>query len=232
MIVQALIGSGSSDPYKAYVVSLLHFTGASGSTTITDELGITWTAVGNTQLSNAAAKFGTTSCHFDGTDDRINGESADYSLFAMSGDYTIEGYVYSSISPSSSTIVARTSGGPGGKCWDLYVDSGNKLHFTAWDNTNIIVDLTGTTSLVASGWYYVALSKVGSDYYLFLNGTLEASGTQSGSPATAGTPVVIGRTTGGAVGDWTGYMDEMRFTDGIGRYTASFTPQNYPYSLA
>src|SRR5690606_24814837 len=58
-------------PGLKYAASLLHFNGANGSSTITDERGRAWVRFGNAQISTAQSKFGGASLLLDGAGDWV-----------------------------------------------------------------------------------------------------------------------------------------------------------------
>lgn len=120
---QSITRSIVIDPYFDSVKSLLHFDGAHGSTSFTDELGNTWAAVGNAALSTTNKLFGTAALGLDGVTDYIT------SIFAAdplngTGDFTIE-------------------------WWERPQDQGNRGRFTV---RNTAISGTGSIVGVAVGW--------------------------------------------------------------------------------
>jgi len=71
-------------------VSLLHFNGANGSTTITDERGKAWTAQGNAQISTAAPIFVGPSLLLDGAGDWVQTTSGLTDFAFGTGDFVVE----------------------------------------------------------------------------------------------------------------------------------------------
>src|SRR3990167_8969973 len=84
------VPGGSS--FDSYTKLLLHGDGSDASTTITDEIGKTVTAVGNAQLDTAQKKFGTASILLDGTGDYATVPDSDDWNFGA-GDFTIDFWV-------------------------------------------------------------------------------------------------------------------------------------------
>jgi hypothetical protein len=90
---------------------------------------------------------------------------------------------------------------------------------------NNIYRITGTTSIAANTWYHVAVSRYAGNTRLFVNGVQDGS-TYSDSTnylAVANRPV-IGVGGGLAAFFFNGYIDDLRITKGIARYTSNFTP--------
>ncbi|RWM19654.1 MAG: LamG domain-containing protein [Mesorhizobium sp.] len=207
---------------------LMHCEGANGSTSFVDSsfTGIVQTVYGNVQISTAAAKFGSSSILFDGTGDALYSESA---VFDLSGPFTMEGF-YNIVARSGTFQVPLFDLRPstGGNGIRLSINTSEQLSF--YQNENI----RATSGVLTAGiWYHVALTKDASNVYrAFLNGT------QFGSNYTDATAYASGACTIGQYPDvrtsptqvsYQGYMDELRFSKGVARYTSSFTPPTAPF---
>jgi hypothetical protein len=93
---------------------------------------------------------------------------------------------------------------------------------------------SGSQVLSTGQWYHLAISRVtGSPYSttrFFVNGNLDQTATNyQQSPAIDGfNEWIIGSPSpnnlGNGYNEVTGYMQDVRFTEGLGRYTANFTP--------
>jgi len=216
---------------------LLHGDGTNGSTTIVDSSSSpkAVTAVGDAQISTAQSKFGGSSLAFDGTGDYLT--SAANSAFDLgSGDYTIELWVR--------LISASNYGGIVGKGQIGVVNS--TAYSLEFDNTSNAISLwignntppsfgsyvvTGTTNIRTSAvWTHLAVSRSGNNTRLFVNGTQEGSTYTTAYTIAAGNPLWIG---GGFYAPTTnninGYIDDLRITKGVARYTANFTPPTAPF---
>jgi hypothetical protein len=101
----------------------------------------------------------------------------------------------------------------------------NRLEFFHGSTSGNII-ITGTTTYNANEWYHAAISRSGSNWYLFLNGNLE--GTATGSKTIVQFTNTIGARLG-TLGDvMRGHIDELRISN-TARYTANFTPQTEPF---
>lgn len=207
------------DPYFANVVALLHGNGADTSTTIIDDSasGKTYTANGNAQIDTAQSKFGGASMLFDGTGDYISTpHHADHEF--GTGDFTVECWVrFNSLAGGPCMISNYQSAADG---WSLFTDGSAKLVFNC---TGDGVDAQGVTTLTTGVWYHVAASRTGSTLKLFLDGVEEDSVTNS-ALITCTVPMTIGRLGSFAGLYLNGWIDDVRITKGVGRYTAGFTP--------
>src|SRR5690606_10805029 len=75
-------------------------------------------------------------------------------------------------------------------------------------------------------WYAVAVSRVGADLMLFVDGVLQATtniGTASINDTSYYTYIGANVNGGTLFGHWHGYLDELRITKGVGRYTTNYT---------
>lgn len=93
-----------------------------------------------------------------------------------------------------------------------------------------------STSNIASDtnvWTHVAVSRNGSTLRLFVNGVQEASSTVSGYLDGANDRaeiITLGSNTYGANDNcFKGYIDEVRLTKGVGRYTSNFVVPTRAY---
>jgi hypothetical protein len=90
-----------------------------------------------------------------------------------------------------------------------------------------------SSALTANVWTHVALVRTGTGtnqttYYI--NGVASGTITMSGNftDALTSETKVGGSTSAGEV--WVGYIDDLRITNGVARYTAAFTPPTVAFS--
>jgi hypothetical protein len=186
--------------------------------------------VGNAQISTSVKQFGTGSMAFDGTGDWL---VAPYqsALDLSTGDWTIEGWIYRasgtvdnadtvSVNSNSSTSYAQAriqmvGSGGGGISWRLLVSNSSA---NGWLST-----ATGGTWTTGT-WYHIAAVRNGSNYNLYVNGTSVHSFTSSANIGLPSTPfTIIGAVHTGGSNPLNGYIDDLRITKGVARYTANFT---------
>jgi hypothetical protein len=211
-------GGGATDPYWANVVALLHFDGANGSTTFTDETGKTWTATGTAALATASKKFGTASLN-NGTGVAVAGPYADFGF--GTGDFTIEGWKrLTSAGPGFACIFDNRSGANQGiAIYDKNAAGGSFI--TVFNNA---AQMGATTFGVpdTTNFYHWSVCRQGTTLYASINGSVEAIATDSRTYA-ASPSATIGANYLGSQPQ-VGFMDEFRMTKGVARYTANFTP--------
>lgn len=213
---------------------LLHMDGANNSTTFTDNSSgaLTVTVSGNAKISTAESKFGGASGLFDGTGDWLS--IANNAAFQFgTGDFTIETWFKASaLTANFPVLVANgnaTFSGTGSTGAFFIMVSGTPRKIQVGTNTtNPIV--TSTTTIATATWYHMAVTRSGSTVRLFVDGVLEATATNSQSLNISNNGLQIGRNGwDGTPSHWNGYMDELRITKGIARYTATFTPPTAPF---
>jgi hypothetical protein len=233
--------TASQDAFFSSVSLLLNMNGTNESTTFTDSSNTTKTvaAFGDAKVSTTQSKFGQ-SAIFDGTGDYL--EIANSAAFDFgTGDLTIEAWLY--ISANSGTDadgnrganVVNTwvaSGSLSGYALNVLGNStttGTGLAFDTWSSSNATL-YRATVNVSQSTWHHVAVSVSGGTRRLFLNGT-EASGSTSTVSSgytqanSLGNAFRIGRTSfAGYPLSLNGFIDDLRVTKGVARYTANFTP--------
>lgn len=222
-------GGGCS--YDAYTKLMLHMDGSDGSTTFTDEIGNSVSAVGDAQIDTAQSVFGGASGLFDG--------AGDYLTVPDSADWQLDGGSNTNLWTIDLRVRFTATGGDHGFAGQ-YVDGNNFWRFIRNSSVGGIqfrqkaggsntIDLSWTWSHSANTWYHIALVKQGTTGYKFF-----VDGTQVGSAQTDVTPLndiasplYIGSHPTGY--DLTGWMDEVRVSKGIARWTGNFTPPSSAY---
>ena len=224
-------GTTVGDVHFPKVSLLLPFNGSNGATSTSDSSNnnSTVTFVGTSQISTAQSKFGGSSMLFDGDSDYLTVTNSSFSTFNASGaTLTIEFWVYfNSISGQQDFVMnyANSSGG--------LVIRKTSGHVIQTNLSGDGADITGTTTVSAGQWYHVALSGSSGSYKLFLNGTQEGS-TYTGALGAGSSTYQIGAFywSGSLYGPLNGYLDDLRFTAGLARYTSNFTPPTTAHSTS
>jgi hypothetical protein len=191
--------------------------------------------VGNAQISTSVKKYGTGSLAFDGTGDYL--QTVDTPNIELGGgNFTLEAWIYPTSLTSGNFILSKqtnvsTASGYAFRVLDS-TSGGNasKLAFYASSNGSTwdIVAITATTALSTNTWYHVAVTRSGSSFTIWLNGVSDGTGTSSTAIQDNTNPLCIGAAPGGG-GTYTGYIDDLRITKGVARYTATFTAPTAPF---
>lgn len=208
------------------VVSHIHFDGADGSPTITDETGKVWTAHGNAQLDTATFVFGTASGNMDGSGDYWTTPShADFNMDAL--DFTFEWRERRDSATSAKTTITRDNG-VSFPPWALGVSDGSTLR--AWfskDGAGIDVDLS-LGSIVTGVWVAFAVCRKGNFWYAFRDGVLVDTAESSITLATSTATPTIGLYS--TVGYFNGHVDELRISKALGRYVSDYVISSIPFT--
>jgi hypothetical protein len=215
------------DPFRSQVSLLLHGDGANGSTTITDSSPTPKPVpvVANAQISTAQSKFGGASIAFDGAGDYL--QLAGQVDFAFgTGNFTIETWVRFNNINKNQQLINFNDNSIAPRV-ELFVNSSNNVGVYNNGTQRII----STSSVSANTWYHIALARNGADTKLFIDG-VQAGSTYSDS---SNYTVAAGRPVIGILGfnlidqSLDGYIDDLRITKGVARYTANFTPPAAPF---
>lgn len=214
----------AGDLFFPQVQLLLHCNGTDGSTTFTDSSPTpkTVTAYGNAHVEVDQYKFGTASAAFDGNGDYLT-VTNHAGLNLSSGNWTVEMWVRPTAANPGNQIIAEHDSSSYYKTWQIQLYN-NKLACSVYLSSAVYRGFTAATALPLNEWAHIAFVRNGDQIMAFANGVLQGS-TSLGASTLAGpvyTPA-IGATRSGSF-PFTGYIDDIRITAGVARYTAGFTP--------
>ena len=219
-------GSIVGDEYYSSCSLLMHFSGSNGSTTFIDNSpnNLSITSNNGAKITSSISKFGGTSGFFDGTNDYLS--IASNSVFDLTGNYTIEFWAYSSNFGAGgylhrgfySTISQTWTG----LSFSIRGIGGIRFYFYATTNGNEqYVDVSAPSS---NTWHHFAMVKSGTTGTVYIDGTLAGTVNSLNTPAVSSQTLRIGVWDYSASSEYfNGYIDEIRITKGIARYTGNFT---------
>jgi hypothetical protein len=223
---RASIGSYAVD--DTYTKALLHFNGADASTTFTDESGKTWTAEGSAQIDTDQKRLGNASGIFGAGSIISSPNNADFDF--GSDNFTIDFCVMYSTKANQANLIEKRSGYT--VVTPFLITSSNTT-LTAKISMGVTWDviISGEHNYSDNTWHHIALVRSGNDFKLFSDGTqLGDTSTVSGSLMTNTDNITVG---GSANGYYLyGWIDELRISKGIARWTANFTPPTAEYAEA
>ena len=204
--------------------------------------------VGNSRISTSLLKYGSGSLFFDGTGDSLIvrgiriGSPASFDQFDFhAGDFTVEmwcrlagttsGYQFLIRIPHSATTNRELT--------IRYGDSGmgSKLQVAVRSDSSLWLHSTSATqSSHLNQWNHIAFTRASGTCRLFVNGTIQninsginpttyplTSFTDTSSVLSANN-VIVGEGVNG-------YLDDIRITKGVARYTTDFVPPVGPLSV-
>lgn len=234
----------SFDTSFSSVSLLLHGNKAIDTTVFRDSSNsnLVVTRVGNPVLSDAQYKFPSSSMYFSGLGQLLTSTNTTALQNAFefgTGDFTIECWSYLTMQQDYQFIfnVTHTNGnldlryGNSGFGWKLQVGVNTNTLASTWSSAQ-------TQSASLNTWNHLAFTRASGVNRLFFNGTLQSIGSganPSTYPSTSFTDStsVTGPTVlriGGHESFYSRqFIDELRVTKGIARYTSSFTAPTSPF---
>jgi hypothetical protein len=179
--------------------------------------------VSTASVSTSVVKYGTGSLKFNGTSDYL---SLPYNPAVKLGssNFTIEFWAYFNSVAASQTILADTITASTGFSWVFFTSTGRLDYYLSSNGTAWNIASAVPIGNVATGqWYHVALVRNGSTFTPYLNGVSGTTTTSALALYVNSSADLIGAGPGG-INFFNGYLDDVRITNGIARYTANFTP--------
>jgi hypothetical protein len=158
--------------------------------------------------------------------------------FTFSGDFTIEAYLYMISNDGSEHDVAGAWNTGGARSW-LFCDinpgnASNRVNFFAISldgSTGNTQGLTNAAYTFPTGqWVHVAVCRVGTTITAYVNGSVNITGSMTGTNLTASGQIGIGAyTLGGGQGPvFPGYISNFHVVNGTALYTQPFTAFKNP----
>ena len=185
-------------------------------------------STGDASLSPTIVKYNPTSMYFDGTGDGLTVTTQTAEPLG-SGNFTVEMWMYPLIAYSTLTapglLDARTSGDGSGLVCLGYTGTtlpgGSQV---GWRDNNTYVT-TGTVT--TNAWNHLAVVRNSGVMTMYINGSVTSTATNTTSYTVPFK--YIGMSYDGRC--LTGYIDDLRITKGIARYTSAFIAPTYKPQL-
>lgn len=211
----------STTPLTAITNTSLLVRGDTGAFYDLSNNGNGMTSTGTTEVTTQFKKFGSESGTYASTGRQSVTNAAN--LQFGSGDYTIEAWVYR---PSATLLRTLLSKGGAATGWLLQINTSQQVIFTV---TSTII-LTSTATISTGTWTHIAVTRSGTTTRLFVAGNLEATATDSTAfSQTENLSIGVDRSNTSGLN---GYLDDIRLTKGVARYTATFTPPTVTFPTA
>jgi hypothetical protein len=179
--------------------------------------------VGNAQVSTSVKKYGTGSLAFDGTGDYLI-TSPNQTLNFRNGDFTIEGWVYTTNTSSTFPFVqCAPAVGRNGVVMGWY--NSTQFWWLFGDGSNWVFERKPSGTVSTSTWFYMTVVRDNGTARFYIDGVQidSIANTTNLSQQTNNTSYIGGNPDGYTL---TGYMDDFRVTNGLCRYPngTTFTP--------
>jgi hypothetical protein len=180
---------------------------------------------GSAAISTAQSKYGTGSLFFNGTSDYVYAGRPSPAYDFGTGDFTVEFWVYPLSGPAGTYNPAfYTHNSTGGAAWNA--NGGFRIH-----HGNVLFSNSGqlnySSAITNNVWTHMALVRSGNTMTMYKNGVANGTLTYTiaaGSPLCQPALAISDSADTGGREYLNGYIDDLRITKGIARYTGTFTP--------
>jgi hypothetical protein len=217
------------------VTLLMRMNGPSGSTTSFIDEGIFRAPLASSAgaLSTAEFKYGRSAYDITTSSQFLSFANRSYYHVATGEPFTVEAWVYNRESAGRVQYIMRhqhtTGFNDGG--WQLGISQ-----VSGQENTFFFTYGTGSATVGATvvatpptysinTWHHVAACFDGTTLRVFQDGVLVRESAVSGIGAPANRDLLVGRDPSNTTTHWwNGYIDSVRITRGVARYTNAFTP--------
>lgn len=209
-----------SDPYFSNVVLLMHMDGANGGAIFTDSSSFSraMTANGGATTSSAKVKFGTASFASNGSTTFVTTPTSSDFAFGT-GDFTIEAWCF--ITGGVENDVVGTQYAPG---FLAKFGSAGMFIWVAGVNKTISLSVPSLNT-----WHHCVWERSAGVIYYAIDGVLYTGPASTESIAAGSLPLAVSSYNDGTGEFFNGYIDDLRITNGIARYTSNFTPPTAPF---
>jgi len=220
------------DPYFSNVSLLLHGDGTNGSTTIVDSSSNVnnVTANNGAQISTTQSKFGGSSIEFLSTANTGLSVSPSNDFQFGTGDWTIEAWTYQQ---SLNQYSALFEIGNHSNNSSLFIGVGND-GFLAFSGA--FFGPQSSSPSTTNVWQHIAVTRSGDLLYFFRDGVIQGTGGYTFnrnltdiSTVSVGYPYGFVPSANLSQYRYKGYIDDLRITKGVARYTSNFTPPTAPF---
>lgn len=153
--------------------------------------------------------------------------------FATVGaDFCFEAYIQLSVVGANTRTILQKRAASSVDFW-WYVDTAGKLTFGLYSSGTQRLLLVGATTLAIDTTYHVCVLRKSGVTYMFINGVLDGSGTQSAGETQSENPLTIGYDATNGSRYLRGSLNWLRVTIGDPVYSESgFTPPSVPYLIS
>ena len=186
----------------------------------TNAFAVTRTGDTSVQSFNPFQRNSAATMYFDGTTDALF-EPSNLSYGYGTGDFTIEVWLYLNATTTQTIVSNLTASSGASVAPHIYYANASGIRYYV----NSADRITGS-ALSTGTWYHIAVSRSGSSTKMFINGTQTGSTYTDTNNYGTSNPLGVGDyavpLTGGST--LNGYINDLRITKGVARYTSTFTP--------
>lgn len=210
-----------------YTVSLLHMNGGNGETTFKDESGRAWSNGGGAVITTAQSVFGGASGSFAGGGNCLATPNTTDFQFG-SGDFTID--FWACVNGSARMGILGFAHVVDTTYPDLNIEVTDLTHIKAeiYVGNGLVIRIT-SQAFSSGAFHHFAFIRTSNNFYLSVDGVLSAPNAYAGSlDYDALHSVTIGYQID-SIFTFNGWLDEVRISKGIARWTNNFTPPANEY---
>jgi len=204
----------------------LHMNGTNGSTTFLGEKGVAWTNGGAAYISTNRYKYGGASGAFTGGANSYISAATNPAFNFSTNDFTIELWVNTTTIDNNNDHVISKTRNQRDRGWGLDC-GGNDNNWGFWMGNNSRGQVFFNAPIPSKTWTHLTIERRSGTIYLYINGNLTNSSTGFNTNYDVTEPVWIGRQAGEY---YNGFVDELRITNNLARWTSNFTPPQREYS--
>lgn len=211
--------SAGNDPAWSNVSLLAHGDGANGAVSMVDSspAALTLAGMSGGVISTDQFKFGGSSLHTDATG-WIQVTGSALSGVNLPGDFTIDGWIYPT---HSGPVLASGYNGATAGSTSLSLDASG--HWSLATNGSGSASVTTSGTVAYNTWSHFAICRAGSTVQFYYNGVQGDTATSAATYSfDFGGAMKIGADWNGAGNGFGGYIDDLRITKGVCRYTSNF----------
>lgn len=210
------------DPDWASVILLI---GAEASPVVDESAAVRSVTLTSATRSSTQAKMGSWSIYSGANNHRMTFGNGDDFEFGT-GDFTVEWFHYRDSNTGNQVHLKLTHSGDSGFFGIYRASAAGTLIFYGPSNTTRMTVASGDVPALNT-WAHYAVTRSGNVFRFFINGVQKATTTQSLDWTTANA-ITASWGDAAVTGAFRGYVDEIRVTKGVARYTADFTPPLFP----
>lgn len=211
----------STDPYWSSVTSQLRFQGSPGTTSVVDDIGLSWAVTGSFYLAGTLYQYGTSCGNVNSSIIQTPYVKASFDWWMS--DFTLEVFLTSfsgTVFNSTAPIIGNVDPNGGINYWNLGLNSSGNVVFYYYNGSAAIAATSQT--LLSSFYNHVMISfvKATSTIYVGCNGIVTSSALSGTPQSSTSYPLVFGK----SAGNYSTFLcSGIRITKGVARYTANYT---------
>jgi len=141
------------------------------------------------------------------------------------GSFTCEMWIYTSTTPSNNDRILGYGGNNASGNFQILLTTASIIRIDLDGSGNKI---NGTINVVDNAWHHIAVVRDGNDLTLYIDGQSDGTYTEVPKNISISSLEVAGDPSLADTYDYTGYISDLRISQGTAVYTSTFTPPTAP----